>query len=343
MFQARPASTALPASGMPWSRMDLLLARWRRFMMIGAAVAMAMVPEYPLGATPPQDNPPVVINDEEMLKKMEVAMLAMHREKKGADAATLRSQMNRTTCELALPPAKPFDKDGNIYDQLHDSVVVVGCLEDCGEKSCKEPHLNTASGFIIREDGIIVTNHHVVDGNLKYDYPMAVMTPDGKIFPVAEVLASNKNSDIAILRIQGAAGLDALPLKPRDAPVGTRIMVISHPEGVLYYMTEGIVSRYCVEPESGGKMMNVTAPFAGGSSGAPVINGQGEVVGMVASSLSLSYDEIPVVVGNKNTIKVTEDIDNKDTKVIGLDHEMTINYCVPVSAIRAILKDPPAN
>ena len=115
---------------------------------------------------------------------------------------------------------------------------------------------------------------------------MVVMTDDGRMLGVREVLAADKTHDVAIVQMDGA-GFTPLPIAT-NAPVGSPVFVISHPSGHFYTFTSGMVARYFVNEEEGIKstMMSITADFGRGSSGCPVFNEFGAVVGMAESIVS---------------------------------------------------------
>jgi S1-C subfamily serine protease len=146
--------------------------------------------------------------------------------------------------------------------------------------SCQEWSAVPASGFFISPAGAFVTSFHVV-ANAEYE-TIIVMAGDGRVFPVREVLAADQQHDLAILRVAGEH-LPAVPLSRVAPAAGTRVYVISHPYGHLYSMTEGIISRCCRmnDPEGPRAMLEITADFGPGSSGAPVLDERGEAVGWV--------------------------------------------------------------
>jgi len=177
------------------------------------------------------------------------------------------------------------------YVEISRAVVVVGSIEHC--KKCGEFHMGAvSSGWIIDPRGRVVTNYHVLDD--KEAGEIGVMTFEGQVYPVRKVLASDSEGDAAILEIDpGDALLPALPLAA-TTETGDRIRVIGHPDGRFYSLSEGIVSRiFSEETEKGDgrrTWLTVTADYGAGSSGAPVLNAAGEVVGMVSSTAALLAD-----------------------------------------------------
>jgi S1-C subfamily serine protease len=146
---------------------------------------------------------------------------------------------------------------------------------------------------VIGRNGEVVSNYHVfAEGRNTNVVAIGAMTRDGRCFPIQEVLAADRERDVAIVRI-AARDLVPLAVSPRE-PVGSPISVIAHPSGELFTFTQGHISRYMRKTvESGGRPMDwmtVTADFAVGSSGGPVFNRHGAVVGMVARTHTINAD-----------------------------------------------------
>ncbi|HEX6037011.1 surface-adhesin E family protein [Longimicrobium sp.] len=129
------------------------------------------------------------------------------------------------------------------------------------------------SGFILR-DGRIVTNAHVVEGAARVD----VYDADERLLGTARhAEALDADVDIAVLPGMGAAR-NTVQLA-REAPtVGEEVVAIGAPEGLTNTVSNGIVSAY--REVEGQRMMQITAPLSEGSSGGPVLNRRGEVVGV---------------------------------------------------------------
>ncbi|MEM9416180.1 MAG: trypsin-like peptidase domain-containing protein [Planctomycetota bacterium] len=210
------------------------------------------------------------------------------------DNAELQTQLRRRTAALDAPAEGVLveaDEDGQgVYERAADGVLVVSGLYLCG--NCDNYHANCASGFIISEDGLAVTNHHVVEN--ADNLTMVARTHDGRVVPIVEVLAANAQDDVALVRLSPEHGpYTALPIA-RDAEVGERVHAITHPDGRFYCYTSGEVSRFFLEPRrrgAGTRRMQITADYAKGSSGGPILNDQGQVVGMVTSTTSVYYNE----------------------------------------------------
>jgi len=201
-----------------------------------------------------------------------------------------------------------------LYDQISKSVLVIGRLYNCGK--CSKWHTSTASAFVISRDGIIVTNHHVLendDGEI-----LGAMDYKGNVYSIEKVLAANEEDDLAILKLRNAELTPMALGKP--ANVGSDVWVISHPDRKMYMMTKGMVSRYNMIMDKNrkpGRRMSITADYAKGSSGAPVFNRKGQVVGVVSSTNSIYYN---VVNGKKENL------------------QMVVKNCIPVESIHKLIK-----
>jgi S1-C subfamily serine protease len=200
---------------------------------------------------------------------------------------TLAAQLNRRRCTLKLAkPGKRRYSAEELTEKCRASVVVVAQPYLCDH--CDRTHCQVASGFMLTDDGAFCTSYHVITNRAAKT--MIILTGDGRIAPVREVLAANRDTDLAILRAEGSAFMP-LPLST-DAPAGSVVRVISHPNNRFYSVTEGIVSRHFehTHRRNSISMLAITADFAKGSSGAPVFNEMGAVVASVNSTFSSYYD-----------------------------------------------------
>jgi len=134
------------------------------------------------------------------------------------------------------------------------------------------------TGFLVSADGVIVTNYHVIEtGNLAI-----VKFPDDTAFSVDGVLAADKVRDLAIIKIHGKT-FRTLALGDSDAvQVGEEVVAIGNPLSLESTVSNGIISGVRTSKEQGGKFLQTTAPISPGSSGGPLFNMRGEVVGINA-------------------------------------------------------------
>ncbi len=136
--------------------------------------------------------------------------------------------------------------------------------------------LSRGSGFFIASDRII-TNRHVIEKSSRVEVHLV----DGKKLAVKGVLAIDGEGDLALLQVDLPAALVTVPLPiSRAVPQeGESVVVVGNPYGLEGSVANGIVSA--VREISGyGKIIQITAPISPGSSGSPVVNMFGQVVGV---------------------------------------------------------------
>ena len=141
-----------------------------------------------------------------------------------------------------------------------------------------DSHGNTisrGSGFFVAPDRII-TNRHVIDRSSRVEVHLI----DGKRFPVKGVLAVDGEGDLALLQVdvpkEAAIPLPIVKSVPQE---GEFVVVIGNPYGLEGSVSNGIVSAVREIPGYG-KIIQITAPISPGSSGSPVVNMMGQVIGV---------------------------------------------------------------
>ena len=141
----------------------------------------------------------------------------------------------------------------------------------------KLPVRGEGSGFIVRPDGVILTNAHVVSGADE----VVVKLTDRREF-IAKVLGSDKLTDVAVLKI-AATGLPVLAAGPMQPPrVGDWVMAIGSPFGFENTVTAGVISatRRSLPGDGFVSFIQTDVAINPGNSGGPLINMRGEVVGI---------------------------------------------------------------
>ncbi len=145
----------------------------------------------------------------------------------------------------------------------------------------------SGSGFIISEDGYIVTNYHVIEYAVEYGYTLTVMLHDGAAYDAA-IVGYEPDNDIAVIKID-AEGLSAVSIGDNnDMQVGDQVYTVGNPLGELdYTMTSGIVSALDrviqVDASTSINMFQIDAAVNSGNSGGPVYNSDGKVIGIVSA------------------------------------------------------------
>jgi tetratricopeptide (TPR) repeat protein len=139
--------------------------------------------------------------------------------------------------------------------------------------------IGQGSGFLVSEDGLIATNHHVVQ-NAFFAH---VIMNDGTKFPVEGVAALDRNADLALLQIKGMQ-LPVLKVATTDLPqVGARVYAIGNPKGLINSLSDGLISGLRKQDDDV-TLIQTTVPISPGSSGGPLLSDDGSVVGVIVSS-----------------------------------------------------------
>lgn len=216
---------------------------------------------------------------------------------------TLRQHVHSSmpsSVQLTLPEASQTTLPPHeLYAKRHASALVYGKLFTCSE--CPKLHVDIiATATPVTADGVCLVNYHmvrpIVDRNaaVKGDSIYFVADRDGQVYPLTDILATSRDEDAAVIRVDTRGNsLEAIPLG-QPALVGQHINLISHPKKMVYTYTQGYVSRNTIYNYPGYPildLMEVTADFAEGSSGGPVMDDQGNLVGMVKGTTTIFYDE----------------------------------------------------
>jgi tetratricopeptide (TPR) repeat protein len=148
--------------------------------------------------------------------------------------------------------------------------------------SDKDGHpIAKGSGFFISKDGHVLTNYHVIRNGSS----AVIKLPNGAFFAVDGVLASDKDRDVAVIKAHGN-DFRTLTLGDSDRlQVGEEVVAIGNPLSLESTVSNGIVSAVRTIETEGGDFLQITAPISPGSSGGPLFNMAGEVVGITTSHL----------------------------------------------------------
>lgn len=141
--------------------------------------------------------------------------------------------------------------------------------------------IGQGSGFFVSEDGFIITNYHVIAQGTS----AVVKLPNDALYPVDCVVAFNKARDTALIKAHGQ-NFRTLAIGNSDRiQVGEEVVAIGNPLSLESTVSNGIVSGLRTVDELGGKFLQITAPISPGSSGGPLFNMSGEVVGITTMYL----------------------------------------------------------
>lgn len=172
-----------------------------------------------------------------------------------------------------------------VYAKNVDSVVLISNKVTTKYNGQVNTGIATGSGFILTDDGYVVTNYHVVEGGGE----LSVTTYAGDEY-AAELIGYDATNDVALLKVE-AAGLQEVTLGSSNALiVGDQVVAIGNPLGELTStLTVGYISAKERDVTTEGfaiNMLQTDAAINSGNSGGPLFNMRGEVVGITTAKYS---------------------------------------------------------
>lgn len=169
-----------------------------------------------------------------------------------------------------------------LVEQLGESVVQVRTPSGLG------------SGFFVREDGYLITNFHVIEGETQISIEVFYQKAgqlERTVFKQVRIVALNRFADLALLKIEDANAPKFRPVPLGDTgtlAVGERVFAIGSPLGLERTVTEGIISTKTRQIQ-GELYLQTTAQINPGNSGGPLFNLRGEVVGV--TNMKMTFGE----------------------------------------------------
>jgi len=179
------------------------------------------------------------------------------------------------------------------------------------------------TGVIVDERGYIVTNRHVVAGAAEV---LVRLSDDSEL--AAQIVVADKNTDLAVLKVNAKSKLTALPLaRADDVEVGEDVIAVGHPYGYSFTVTRGIVSALGrkIELPTGALLtglIQTDAAINPGNSGGPLLNINGEFIGL-NTALRDGANGIAFAI-NTDTIKGVLSDKLSALKVAGVSHGLQV-------------------
>ena len=196
------------------------------------------------------------------------------------------------SCGGTGPDTLPTETD--LFNKSVPAVVVIYAFDSNFEM------LGQGTGFVIDQTGIIATNYHVIENS----FFLRVAFTNGEKFEVSNILNTDAERDIALLKIKGY-DLPKIPLgNSNKISIGDKVIAIGNPLGLSNTLSSGIISG--IRTDLGYKLIQTTTPISPGSSGGPLLNAKGEVIGLTTMYLK----------GGQN-----------------------LNFAVPINYLMALLQD----
>jgi hypothetical protein len=158
-----------------------------------------------------------------------------------------------------------------MVERVRPSIALLTILTTGGETAA-------ATGFVVGDGSFLVTNFHVVSDALM----VTATFPDGEPVVVSGMVAADPDGDLALLRLPKKRP----PIMPADAipKDASLVLAVGNPKGLGLSFSDGIVSG--IREVDGYQLVQHTAPISPGNSGGPLLNSEGQFVGINAASLA---------------------------------------------------------
>ena len=196
-------------------------------------------------------------------------------EEVGADDQTI--QVGEEEVDKPAPkPEEPEEEEETPAKKLMESSVTIYVYDEQGKQ------ISLGSGVFVRK-GTVATNVHVIEGGKSFKI---VRNSDEKEAE-AEMLRFDKAHDLALLRVDENMRGKPLEIRTTYPEQGSDILVVGSPAGLKGTVSNGIVSAVRKSDPYNFDLIQITAPISPGSSGGPVVNKKGEIIGISVASLAV--------------------------------------------------------
>jgi len=163
----------------------------------------------------------------------------------------------------------------SLVKKVQPATVLITVYDAQGNQS------GQGSGFFITQKGAVITNWHVIKGASSAE----VKTSTGATYKVKGIIAKDEKRDLAkIILVARDVSFEHLSLSRTSPKIGERIFVVGNPFGLESSISDGLVSAIRKGSDVG-DVIQITAPISPGSSGSPVIDLNGQVVGVAPFNL----------------------------------------------------------
>ena len=219
----------------------------------------------------------------------------------------------------AVADNTPFSDDPKAIQVASNSVIMLSCYDKNGELYA------TGSAFAAFEDGIFVTNYHVIEEGI---YSIRAAMESGLEFTIPYVVAYDAEKDLAILRTEAKTGLEPLPIgSSADLERGEKVIAIGSPLGLINTLSIGLYSGTLKDEQT---FLQFSAAISHGSSGGALFNNKGEVVGITSASFTEGQN-LNLAIPIEDAVDLWESSQEKGS---------VEEICFPLSALAALSPSP---
>jgi len=298
-----------------------------RFLPLALAVVFLLPPDHEAEAQ-------VFIDDGEIKRSMRASLEDLLDNAAPPSGEMIRKQLRGEFPDENLdvfPTPVPEDSEpiplAELYRRLRESTVAIGYLY---RDDVSDPwEQGVAGGVILAPDGLVLTNHHVLA--TRNARVFGAMTFDRQFFSLRRVRRASKQHDLALVELDGAAGLSWSRLAPESA-VGDPVYSVSHPDFHYYTFGEGRITRFYLTADDRIPRAQVNLNFAVGSSGAGVFSPRGRLAGLITSTKSVYYRRQP-------TRREARPLSGAPASGAEIRHlQMVIRSAVPLTTLREFLE-----
>lgn len=236
----------------------------------------------------------------------------------GSKSTTSNVNKNAPVLELEKdnPDAQGFTTRSIVEKNLGSTVVITIYSRQSSFYGVPQPQeVGAASGIVMSADGYIITNWHVVVNESTGDPfdRIDVKTHDGTVYENAEVIGADKDTDLAVIKV-GAVNLSVPEFGDSSAlKLGDKVVAIGNAGGLSWTTTQGIVSGLArdVYEDTGYaiKCLQIDAAINPGNSGGPLLNAQGQVIGINSAKIAAAgYEGLGFSIPIKEAKAIVDDL-----------------------------------
>ncbi|MEF2231724.1 MAG: Do family serine endopeptidase [Pseudodesulfovibrio sp.] len=200
-----------------------------------------------------------------------------------------------------IPDNHPFKEFFERFDQFFGPQGLPGQPQ---QPQQPRKRMGQGSGFVVSPDGQIVTNYHVIDGADK----ILVRFQDDQTQYAAKVVGADKETDLAVIRIDAPGELPVLSFGDSDAiQVGEWVLAIGNPYGLDNTVTAGIISakHRIIGAGPFDNFLQTDASINPGNSGGPLLNMDGQVIG-INTAINAAAENIGFAIPSTEAKKIIE-------------------------------------
>ena len=170
----------------------------------------------------------------------------------------------------------------SVYEKVNPAIVAVDAQLDEG--------VSSGTGSIIDSNGLILTSSHVIEGAKSIE----VTTAKGEIYKASISSILGKNNDLVLIQIKPKSNLPTIKLgDSSNVKVGQKVLAIGNPFGFNGTLTTGIISRI----DYSRNKLQTDAAINPGSSGGPIVNTNGEIIGISQSIFNPDNNKSNIGIG----------------------------------------------